>query len=316
LRSTPFDYVVARDTLVPAERLFAHYERIEALCRILQAEDPRLHYLGVRLDRLWDERPVPAYLDRACVDTMVSTPEAAIDLAALRQAVDAALAGAPRIELLFGHTAHDTERKPHGFTVKGRTTAGENWSRDAGFVVNALWDGRLAVDARMGLEPDRAWVYRLKHRVLGRTPPALAGLPSMTMVLGAFGDVVTRPHDDSIYLSWYPACATGWSRDLEPPAAWEAAASGTMDRSEQEPVISNTLAAFDTIIPGLGAVRDAHADGGVIFAWGASDIDDRTSELHRRHEIGITGADGYFSVDTGKLTSAPLFARQLGDLLP
>ena len=53
----------------------------------------------------------------------------------------------------------------------------------------------------------------------------------------------------------------------------------------------------------------------MIFAWGKTDIDDGKSELHQRHQIGILDADGYFSINTGKLTCAPYFAREVGDLL-
>ena len=216
---------------------------------------------------------------------------------------------------MYGHVVEEVVRKPHGFTVTGRTRAGETWRRDAGSVVNALWDGRLAIDAQLDLVPTRPWLYRFKHRVLARTPRDLTGLPSMTVVLGAFGDVVTQPRNDSIYLSWYPVCQTGWSQDLAPPATWSAAATGTLPTTEQQLIIRGTLAAFDHLIPGLGKADSAIADGGVIFAWGETDIDDGKSELHQRHQIGILAADGYFSINTGKLTSAPYFARELGGLL-
>jgi hypothetical protein len=53
----------------------------------------------------------------------------------------------------------------------------------------------------------------------------------------------------------------------------------------------------------------------VIFAWGDRDIDDHASELHSRDAVGVHDHDGYYSIDTGKLTTAPLFAQRLGDLL-
>jgi len=56
-------------------------------------------------------------------------------------------------------------------------------------------------------------------------------------------------------------------------------------------------------------------DGGAIFAWGSSDIDDPLSGLHERYDAGVRGADGYFSIDTGKFTTAPLFSQQFLDRL-
>ena len=53
--------------------------------------------------------------------------------------------------------------------------------------------------------------------------------------------------------------------------------------------------------------------GGTIFAWGKTDIHDRESELHRRYEIGIASDGTFHSIDTGKLTLAPYFAKACAD---
>ena len=55
-------------------------------------------------------------------------------------------------------------------------------------------------------------------------------------------------------------------------------------------------------------------DAGIITAWGATDIDDPGSGLHARHEVGPWAAEGWISVDTGKLTTAPLFAQRAAAL--
>jgi hypothetical protein len=54
---------------------------------------------------------------------------------------------------------------------------------------------------------------------------------------------------------------------------------------------------------------EACVKGGVIVAWGKTDIYDRASELHRRYEIGVTTEGRFHSVDPGKLTMAPYFAE-------
>jgi len=88
-------------------------------------------------------------------------------------------------------------------------------------------------------------------------------------------------------------------------------------------VIAGTLAAMKDIVPALGeldpeALPEALVKGGVIVAWGATDIYDPLSELHRRYEIGVTTKGRFHSIDPGKLTMAPYFAekcaaRILGD---
>ena len=53
--------------------------------------------------------------------------------------------------------------------------------------------------------------------------------------------------------------------------------------------------------------------GGVIVAWGETDIDDPGSELHERHRIGVRSDRGHHSVDPGKLTMAPYFALECAE---
>ena len=71
------------------------------------------------------------------------------------------------------------------------------------------------------------------------------------------------------------------------------------------------------IVPSLKALEAKHVDaevrGGVIFAWGATDIYDPSSELHRRSEIGVHSVGNYHSIDPGKLTMAPYFADICAD---
>jgi hypothetical protein len=72
------------------------------------------------------------------------------------------------------------------------------------------------------------------------------------------------------------------------------------------------------IVPSLSVIDparlvDAQVKGGVIVAWGETDIYDPGSELHKRYEIGVTSKGGYHSIDPGKLTLAPYFAEQCAE---
>jgi hypothetical protein len=69
------------------------------------------------------------------------------------------------------------------------------------------------------------------------------------------------------------------------------------------------------LVPGVADIdpADGVLGGGMIFAWGRTDIDDPGSGLHERHAVGPHTFGNYHSVDTGKLTVAPLFARALAE---
>jgi hypothetical protein len=68
---------------------------------------------------------------------------------------------------------------------------------------------------------------------------------------------------------------------------------------------------MDALLPGAAALHVECVAAGVIVAWGDTDIDNPSSALHRRDEIGVYEHGAYLSVDTGKLTCAPHFARQV-----
>jgi hypothetical protein len=236
-----------------------------------------------------------------------------VRLPPLRALVKSRLSAADGVTLRFGHHVRSVRRTPNGFAVEG--TAGDRpWRVDAPVVVNCLWAGRLAIDREMNLCPARPWVYRLKYRLLGRLPDRLRDIPSLTMMLGRFGDVVNFG-DGRIYLSWYPACLRGWSSDVEIPGAWRRPCEDGVPVDEARDIIERTLRGLDAIVPGLAGCEIDSVAAGVIFSWGRTDIDDLASELHRRDDIGPEAHDGYITVNTGKLTSAPLFARRVVDLL-
>jgi hypothetical protein len=78
-------------------------------------------------------------------------------------------------------------------------------------------------------------------------------------------------------------------------------------------ILTGTFRALSTILASLGELNpeclpEACVKGGTIVAWGKTDIDDPTSELHRRYELGVTSVGSFHSIDPGKLTMASYFA--------
>ncbi len=84
-------------------------------------------------------------------------------------------------------------------------------------------------------------------------------------------------------------------------------------------VVRETIEMLKQLMPGLNVAIDDGTDivveGGAIFAWGKSDIDQIDSELHLRYDIGPVCYDRLISLDSGKLTTAPQFALRAADML-
>ncbi len=308
--SRPFNYVVHRASLVSPDEVEAHL----LACHELALEEiggATIDYFGA------DARVAPTRMGRRevrdlyhpdAVSAVFRTSELGIDPEALAGLVRDRLDDDAAIRCRLSTRVRGVERNGTGLDVEFENGAGPGRER-YDQVVNALWDSRLAVDRTAGLEPPHPWIWQVKHYV--RVRALDAGVPCSTIVLGAFGDIVVYG-DRDLHLSWYPAGMRGISTELEPPR-WPSASDGGFSDEVRVQILEGLAA----IVPAVGRLRlDADAGsikGGVIFAWGETDIDDPGSRLHERHAIGTRSREGYHSIDTGKLTTAPLFARVAAD---
>jgi glycine/D-amino acid oxidase-like deaminating enzyme len=306
--STPYYYVVHKGTMSEPAALERHYH----LCRRLfeeAREATGLMYLGNSDRTLQVERVSQVELERIVSPEYCTaafrTSERSVDPRAIADLLAAAVASEPRIRLfcstrVTGASWHGTDR----IRITLRTEDGHERADVYDRVVNALWDGRLAIDAALGLMPERSWIYRYK---LGGWIPqpvsAPADIPSLTMVLGPFGDTVNfGPR--GLYFSWYPTGLAGSSHDLAPSKGWgltDEARATILQRSYEE--LARRVPALASGVP---SGVQAAAAGGVIFAWGNTGIDEPHSHLHTRHEIGVYSTGPcYHSINTGKYTMAP-----------
>lgn len=312
--ATPFHYLVALDSVLPAGRLQEHYAAVEQRCRERLEADPALDYLGLRPQRL--VRPLTLgqlanHFDPASTAAGFATLERAIDTDRMAACLRHALARTRDVWFVPGHLARAIREDAHGFRVEGESDAGV-WEVRANQVVNATWEQRLRFDAQLGIEPPANVVHRLKYRVIARVPPRLRSAPSVTRVLGRYGDAVIR-RDGTAYLSWYPAGLRGWSHEVAPPAEWDAACRGEAPPEDARAIAAGILAGMDTWYPGIGRCEPLLVDAGAIVAIGRTDVDDAGSALHGRSRIGVQSRGGYHSVDPGKLTTAPRFAVETAD---
>jgi FAD dependent oxidoreductase len=304
--STPFSYLVhhsSQKTVQEFNRYLAavHEELVRA------SQDARADYFGIDLfrPRAYTRRELESAFDTATVAAAFYTPEIAINPLQICEALRARIAAEPNIELRLRRTVVAAKEQGSKFCLL--TEPGldaENYDQ----VVNALWDGRLAVDAECGLHPPRPWLYRLKYGVRFRAP---AITRSVTIVLGPFGDAVAYG-DGSQYLSWYPVGMRAVSSDLALPV------QAGLSAEDRRTIIEGSFRGLGEIMPDVrvaNATNFASAEvcGGIIVAWGRSDIDDPASELHCRYDIGVSSLGGYHSVDPGKFTMAPYFAKICAD---
>jgi hypothetical protein len=307
--SEPFVYAVHRDSQVKDEEFATYLYTTHSLVNAAAGRDS---YFGINLKtapKRLTQADLESLFDPRYVTAAFETSEIAIDTVRIATSMQQRIAEDSRIELRTGRKI--TAVVDDGARLRVHSTGTDSDDADSEIfssVVNALWDGRLNIDATRGVYPSRKWIHRFKHGIRFRLPDP-ATLPSVTIVLGPFGDVVAYG-SGLYYISWYPACMTAQSDALTPPA-WRA----QPDEPCLSRIITNSFAAMSAIIPGLKNVRPQNVSvrAGVIVAWGSTDIDDHASELHRRYEIGVHSYGSYHSIDPGKLTMAPHFAEACAD---
>lgn len=314
LYSDPFDYAVLKDSLLSPDQVSAHFSRVETGFREQMAlsggsygpESFRPFYESVDPEsRGYDPEHVAA-----CFTTL----ERSADTHLLANLVRDAVNEHPRIDLIPGMDVREVLPSRENYRVVCHDGEAERQFEPFRFVVNALWANRLVIDARRGQLPDRPFYNRMKLGVNIWSGERDLGVPTTTYVLGPFGDIVRFPSGRS-YLSWYPAGMFETSESLE-PIDWREKLA-TVDQAK---VIAETMAGLQRLTPGLDPCLDqqnvrVQVEGGTIFAWGDSDIDDPGSELHRRFEVGPHRDGGYISIDTGKFSTAPMFCLQAADCL-
>lgn len=306
--STPFYYAVHRDSQrtpdALARYLDAVHDEIEAM-----GEARGRGYFGIELFR--PRRLGPSELqnvfDDAVIPAAFRTAEVSIDAMRLCDVLRDRVAAEPNIELRLARTVTDVTRQETGYAIAtepAEASRGENFDH----VVNALWDGRLALDAKRGNPPERPYLHRLKYGFRFKAPGMTV---SSSIVLGPFGDTIAY-EDGTCYATWYPVCMRASALGVTPPPVVP------LPDDECAAVRSESFRALQAIVRAMGdvasgAIERAQPCQGIITARACTDIDDPGSELHTRYDIGVFTRGGYHSVDPGKFTLAPYFATVCAD---
>jgi glycine/D-amino acid oxidase-like deaminating enzyme len=305
--SKPFHYAVHRDSLYSPDVLEARYGRIQ---KLIEETVPFDAHPGEHDPALVD-RIDAADAFGPDVSAVFRTSEISVHPDHLADALVDAVGAAAQITLRTGIRVVAVDRDDGRLHV-AEGESDPSWTPPYDHVVNCAWDGRLALDATAGMLPAEPWCFRMKYFARVPLPAGEPAPPNTTVVLGPFGDVVDLGHGD-LYVSWYPAARRGWSDDVEPPP-WPTE-PGPVERAE---ILSGMAAGLEGTVPRIANILREHDEtvivrGGVIYALGETDVEDRNSVLHERRRVGPRTHGRYHTVDTGKRTVAPLFALELAD---
>ncbi|MEP3653430.1 MAG: FAD-dependent oxidoreductase [Litorimonas sp.] len=233
-------------------------------------------------------------------------PEYSIDTQWLADQLVETVLGNSKITLVLGKKVVGVKSRCGGFHGPWQVNL-EDQCSEGGFdlVVNALWQGRPSIDHGLGLPVATDNLYRFRKSVFLTTKKTF-DVPSRVFVVGPFGDL--KNYDgSSFYMSWYPAGLISQGNGIYPPSS----GSGRTDKA----VFEETRTHIEKLAPDMAEIFNSaetvRIEGGWVFTRGTGRLDDANASIHRRDRYGTFRKENYFSVDTGKYSTAPYMAQEI-----
>ncbi len=309
-------FLVHRASVVDAEAFNTYATRTAALVRDAASQADAPPYLTDVTEARVRSLSRPELSDITCSDGVVAgfrVPERSISTVAIADLLMQVVLDEPRIEVRTGTWIDGVERRNDGrFEIASEGISGPaHLGEPFDVVVNALWEGRPAVDATLGIRPPAPWSHRFRAAVFGSS--SSAAFQSAVVCTGPFGDV-KRYADGRLYLSWYEAGLIAEGHEIEPPRR-----SAALTPARCEKVMHGTLSALSGFFPAIAKLAqyadEMEVHGGWVYALGQGSLADSASTLHRRDKFNMTIDRGYISVDTAKYSLAPWLANRVATIV-
>jgi glycine/D-amino acid oxidase-like deaminating enzyme len=307
-------FLVHRDSVVDADSFAAYAHRVAELVRDAASANDAPSYLS-HVSASSVQRLAPSELARLTTSEQVvagfRVNERSISTGPVADLLVSAVRAEPRVEVHTGVWIDGVRRCADSRLEVVSSRPGPSALGAFDVVINALWEGRPAVDASLGIRPPGPWTHRFRAAVFGQAPNST--LESGVLCTGPFGDI-KRYADGRVYLSWYRAGLLAEGNDIAPPRAL-----GTLTAARAEAVRDQTLAGLAAYFPGVAqlcaeaTLLEVH--GGWVYAIGDGSLADPSSTLHQRDKFAITCDRNYISVDTAKYSLAPWLAERVARLV-
>ncbi len=297
-------YLVHPRSVVDADSMELYFKWLDARLSPVRQTGNYLAAL-TRVERL-DDRTLRTLADSS-VSAGFRVPERSVNTVWLADRFAGAVAAEPRVRLAMGTRVSGVVPCAAPWSGPWRLACQPEIDEKFNIVVNASWEGLLAIDRSLELEPVQEWSHRFRLALFIKTGRQVH-LPSTVLATGPFGDV--KNYDGyNFYVSWYPAGLVASGEDIDPPT--------TLPLPASEDVIARTMSGISRYLPQVATVMDAATDiqvaGGWVFALGTGSLADSAASLHRRDRFGIRQRGAYYSVNTGKYSTAPWLASKLAD---
>jgi len=314
LKSSNFNYLVAKDSMLSTDEVDTYFQTLQTIYR-QYLEDENLTYLGKRPNTIFKKISLPPQVNPDFFEACFATEEVSIHHKSIKEIIKTKIQS-ENISLCLNQRVTAAKRIPNGFMVETHSEDEGVLQLKSDVVFNCLWEGRMILDKQMGMQVEKGYNLRLKYGIIVKPLKSDRRLSSFSVIQGPYGDFVNFHQSKEAYFCWYPSSMKGMVIDQSIPTSWDEACDGKIPQTVRQKLVNENFKHFKRLIPSLSDFQVLSIIGGVIVAKGRHDIDLRDSKLHERNEFPITQNDGYFSINTGKFTSAPhntsLLEKMLG----
>ncbi|NND67015.1 MAG: FAD-binding oxidoreductase, partial [Halioglobus sp.] len=295
-------FLIHRHSVVDAATAHAYYRTVDDLFAGSANATDYLCDLTGKATRQLSAAELGRITDSPEVEAGFKVPERSVNTHWLADQLCAAVIAQENVSLRTGE---------HVTGVHKRDGAEQHWqvstdstSESFPCVVNALWQGRPTIDAMLGLPQPDEWSARYRLALFVKTRRTLE-TPSAVVGVGPFGDIKNYNGRD-FYLSWYPAGLV-YDADNASKAGIEAAPEFN-ESAVREATIAGLSSVFSGVEELMANAIDVRVGGGWVVAQGRGALSAPDSSLHRRDRFGVSRMGSYYSVDTGKYSTAPWLA--------
>jgi len=301
-------YLCHRESVVSPDEHWKYLQRVDSLVRSqAAAKDYLVDISGARSERL-SAAELTSLTDSPDIVAGFRTPERSVSTTRVAALLEQALEDQDAVTLALGRRVTGVSSSGSGSGSWAVATQAEELRGFDG-IVNALWEGRLAIDRTVGVAAPKSFSNRYRRALFIRTSEPL-DIPSALVSVGPFGDIKNFGGDE-FYISWYPAGLAAYSTALEPPPVAE------LSKPEQAELIGEVFERLGALLPQIKRIREVtesiRVEGGWVYAAGQGQLSDPKSSLHYRREFDIQQSGSYFSIDTGKYCTAPWLAKRVAE---
>ena len=311
MKSKKYLYLNEINSLLTEEQVDEYFEKIQTKYNELISTNKSLNYLGEQPNHLYTKIKIPDYLNKDMFNVCYSTEEVGVVQNLLRDKINKKLIE-KNINIHFGEQILHLEKQNNKFIVN---TNKNKLIFDN--VINCLWENKHKFDTQINYLHEINVNIRLKCGVVSETIECLKEYSSINIINGPYGDFGNFYKHNFMYFTWYPISVVKMIVDDHNHDKNEIyKLKSTLNDKEFIKQVKGHEKMFSKIfnIEDLSFVNPKVSCNAVV-ANGINDIKYKDSYLHNRFNEAIFYDNNYYSIQTGKYTSAPyntyLFEKQL-----